>query len=245
MSIWGKIIGGAAGFAMGGPIGALLGAAAGHAMDRMQEGIHGHGGAGGDNTRTIAFTIGVVVLSAKMAKADGRVTRDEVETFKRIFRVPPGEERNVGRVFNMARRDAGGFEPYARQIAGLFQGAPRVLEDLLGALFAIALADGVLHPAEERFLKQVAAIFGFSEADFARIRESHMGRDAGDPYAILGLTRQASDGELKKSYHKLIRENHPDRLIAQGLPQEFIDVANDKMAAINDAWDRIEKERGL
>jgi len=245
MSIWGKIIGGAAGFAMGGPIGALLGAAAGHAMDRMQEGIHGHGGAGGDNTRTIAFTIGVVVLSAKMAKADGRVTRDEVETFKRIFRVPPGEERNVGRVFNMARRDAGGFEPYARQIAGLFQGAPRVLEDLLGALFAIALADGVMHPAEERFLKQVAAIFGFSEADFARIRESHMGRDAGDPYAILGLTRAASNGELKKSYHKLIRENHPDRLIAQGLPQEFIDVANDKMAAINDAWDRIEKERGL
>ena len=238
MSIWGKLLGGAAGFAIGGPIGALLGALAGHAVDSISA-----GGEGADATRSITFTIGVIVLGAKMAKADGRVTPDEVAAFKQVFRVPPGEMKNVARVFNMARRDAAGFEPYARQIAGLFKNNPGMLEDLLDILFHIAKADGVVHPAELDYLRQVATIFGFSADDFARIRASHVGPDKTDPYAVLGASRDMSLAELKRHYRQLIREHHPDTLIAQGLPQEFIDVANSKMAAINDAYARIEKER--
>ncbi len=241
MSIWGKLIGATAGFAIGGPIGALMGGFTGHLVDKRRAADS----AGGDGTKQIAFTIGVIVLGAKMAKADGVVTPDEVVAFREVFRVPPSEMKNVGRIFDQARRDAFGFEPYAKQIAGLFKTNPRVLEDLLDGLFHIAKADNVIHPAELEYLRDVAGIFGFGEAEFARIREAHMGPDRADPYTVLGVDRGLSDADLKSAYRKLIREHHPDTLIAQGMPQEFIDVANRKVAAINDAYDRIEKERGL
>ncbi len=238
MSIWGKILGGAAGFALGGPIGAMMGALAGHAVDKMRRGR-----AGPDATKQIAFTIAVIVLGAKMAKADGVVTHDEVTAFREIFHVPPHEMKNVGRVFDMARQEAGGFEPYAHQVARMFRDNPAVLEDLLDGLFHIAKADNVFHPAEREYLRQVAAIFGFDEAEFARIRESHLGPDAADPYTILGVPHDVSDADLKAAYYKLVREHHPDTLIAQGLPEEFVEVANDKLKAINDAYDRIAPKR--
>ncbi|MCP5366939.1 MAG: TerB family tellurite resistance protein [Hyphomicrobiales bacterium] len=244
MSIWGKIIGGAAGYALGGPLGALLGVVAGHAVDR----IRGEGDATPESsaTRQVAFTIAMIVLSAKMAKADGVVTRDEVNAFKNVFRIPPGEAKGVGRVFDEARRDASGFEPYAQQVAKMFAHEPAVLEELLGGLFHIAVADGVVHPAEMAYLRQVGEIFGLDAHGFERVRVSHMGAEAAvDPYEVLGVAPGASDAEVKAAYRALIRENHPDKLIAQGLPQEFVDLANEKMASINAAYDRIERQRGL
>ena len=244
MSVWGKIIGAGAGFMMGGPLGALLGGFAGHAVDKWR-GDEDEAAGGRDGTQQIAFTIGVIVLGAKMAKADGQVTRDEVDAFKQVFRVPPEEMKNVSRVFNLARQDAAGFETYARQIASLFEAASRPLEDLLHGLFHIAKADGVIHPNELEYVRQVAEIFGFDAAQFARIREYHLGKDEADPYTILDVTHDAADDEVKRAWRKLIVENHPDKAIAQGLPQEFVDLANDKLATINDAYDRIAKERGL
>ncbi len=238
--IWGKIIGGAAGFALGGPLGALVGAVAGHAVDRMRE---GEGDV--DQTRRTAFTVAVIALSAKMAKADGQVTRDEIEAFKQIFHVPPGEMKNVGRIFDLARKDSRGYEPYARQIGRMFADRPAVLEELLDALFHIAKADQVMHPDEIAYLQGVAGIFGFSEADFERIRAGHLGADAADPYAVLGVAHDADDDAVRAAWRKLIRENHPDTLIAQGMPDDFIEVANDKMAAINAAWGRVRKQRGI
>ncbi len=239
MSIWGKVIGATAGFAVGGPIGAMLGGVAGHVYDKKRA------ASPKDGTRQIAFTIGVIVLGAKMAKADGVVTRDEVEAFKEVFQIPPEEMKNVSRIFDRARQDAEGFEPYAHQIAGLFEGSPQVLEDLLDGLFHIAKADNVVHPAEIEFLERVAGIFGFDENDFARIREGHVGPDAADPYTILGVKRDMSDDEIKSAYRQLVREHHPDTLIAQGMPEEFVEVANGKLASINDAYDRVERERGM
>jgi len=230
-------------------LGALMGAVAGHAYDKMKEG--GVDSIVGDNAaQQVAFTTTIIVLSAKMAKADGQVTRDEVEAFKELFNIPPDEMKNVGRLFDEAKKDASGFEPYAEQIAMLFAHEPMVLEELLGALFHIARADGVLHPEEIKLLRKTALIFGFSESQFERLKAIHMGdvgRDekTSDPYQVLGLERDASDAVVKKTYRNLIRENHPDTLIAKGMPQEFIDVANEKMAAINAAYDLVEKERGL
>lgn len=255
MSIWGKVIGGVAGFAFGGPLGGLMGAVAGHAVDRMRDSRPpeqiGHAGAWygqprSPEDRQVAFTVAVVVLGAKMAKADGRVSRAEVAAFKQIFHIPPQEMANVGRLFDEARKDARGFEPYAAQVAAMFAHEPAVLEELLAGLFHIAKADdGGVHPKELEFLRQVAGIFGFRPDAFERIRQSHMPPDEADPYEVLGLPRNATDREIKAAYRRLIRENHPDSLVAQGLPQEFIEQANEKMANINAAYDRIAKQRGL
>src|SRR3546814_10077081 len=189
MSVWGKIIGGAAGFALGGPLGALLGAVAGHVYDT-------HRGTaveetGGDPTRQVGFTIAVIALGAKLAKADGVVTPNEIRAFRRVFHVPPGEEKNVARVFNLARRTVDGYEPYARQVAGMFRANPAVLEELLGCLFHIAEADGRVHDDELAYLRTVGAIFGFDHAQFARIRDAAMGPDATDPYPLPGVPPDA------------------------------------------------------
>ncbi|MGD8325667.1 MAG: TerB family tellurite resistance protein [Sphingomonadales bacterium] len=241
MAIWGKIVGGATGFALGGPIGALIGAGVGHAVDRVAFGDH----IDDEATRKITFTIGVIALAAKMAKADGEVTLDEVAAFKKLFKVPPYEERNVERVFDLARRATAGYEAYARQIASLFERRAPILEDLLDALFQIASADGVFHPCEIDYLEKVAAIFGFNEADIDRIKARHMGLDQASPYAILGIDPNISDIELKKHYKQLVRETHPDRMMAHGVPEEFISVATERLAAINAAYDKIAKSRGL
>ena len=166
-----------------------------------------------------------------------------------LFHIPPDEMKNVGRLFDEAKKDANDFEPYAEQISMMFAHQPAVMEELLGGLFQIARADGFVHPKELEFLRKTALIFGFSEVQFERLKTIHMGdmggADGAAPYQVLGLSSKASDDQIKKTYRTLIRENHPDTLIAQGMPQEFIDVANEKMAAINAAYDVIEKERGL
>ena len=244
MSIWGKIAGAAAGFVLaGGPLGALLGSVAGHyVFDKQGRQV---GGAEKQAQDQVAFTIGVIALGAKMAKADGRVTRDEVNAFREVFQVPPSEFEHVKRVFNRARKDMAGYEGYAQQIAGLFRSNPGVLEDLLDGLFYIAKADGVIHPKEIDYLQNVAGIFGFSESEFARIRSGHLGADVSDPYVILGVDVSISNIELKTTYRRLVRENHPDALVARGVPEEFIVLANDKLAVINDAYDRIMQSRGI
>ncbi|MHA1108803.1 MAG: TerB family tellurite resistance protein, partial [Alphaproteobacteria bacterium] len=230
MGIWGKILGGAAGFAIGGPLGALAGAVAGHAFDRMRS-EDGDGDADApDLAKQTTFAIAVIVLSAKMAKADGTVTRDEIDAFKEVFHIPPEEADNVSRLFNQARKDSQGFEPYARQVERMFRNNPVVMEELLGGLFHIARADGVAHPDEVRFLKDVSQIFGFEDATFERIRAAHLGAEKSDPYAILGVGHDSTDAEIRATWRKLIREHHPDTLIAQGMPQDFVDVATEEMA---------------
>ena len=236
MSIWGKIGGGAAGLLVGGPIGAAVGAVAGHFLiDRDMAVADGDPG--------VAFTIAVIALSAKMAKADGVVTDEEVEVFDRLFRVPPAEKASVRRFFDLARRDTAGYENYAAQVARLYAGNPAVLEDILDGLFEIAAADGVLHPNENVFLERVAEIFGFAPGEFRRIRASHFPPDAADPYVVLGVEYDASDEELKRTYYRLVRENHPDSMVARGVPEEFVKLATDKLAAINVAYEKILAER--
>ena len=135
MSVWGKLAGAAAGLAIGGPIGALLGGVAGHyVIDRDKE-------EDGPAENQVAFTVGVIALGAKMAKADGVVTMDEVNAFKEVFKVPEGEMKNVARVFNLAKQDVAGYEAYAEQLATMFKGNRKLLEDVLEGLFHIAKAD--------------------------------------------------------------------------------------------------------
>ena len=169
MSIWGKVVGGFAGLAMGGPLGAVLGAVAGHAYDTMKsEKLEL---VGSSEERQIAFTTAVIVLSAKMAKADGHVTREEVKAFKEAFNIPPGEMTGVGRIFDEAKSNAEGYEPYAQQIATMFANERPILEELLGALFHIAKADGKIHQKEVEFCQDVSKLFGLTREEFERLRQ--------------------------------------------------------------------------
>ena len=192
--------------------------------------------------KTVAFSIGMIALSAKMAKADGVVSDVEIAAFKQVFHVPDHELSAVARVFNLAKQDVAGFESYATQMAKLFESRSAVLEDVLDGLFHIAKADNAYHPGEHGFLAQVAAVFGFSPQDFMRIRARHVVvKD--DPYLILGIEHQATLDAIKARYRELVREHHPDRHIAAGVPPEMIDVATERLQVINEAYDRIVRER--
>ncbi len=257
MGYWGKLLGGAAGLVMGGPVGAVMGAALGHAADsgaipRMRL----PGGFGLNPARVAAmlggrdqlFAVGVVVLSAKLAKCDGAVTRNEIDAFKRQFRIPPEATRDVGRMFDTARDSAEGFEAYATQVGDAFADTPGVLEDVLAALFAIARADGAVNARELDFLQRVHRRFGLGPVAWDRARGAaprFRPEPTDDAYAVLGVPRAATDEEVRAAWKALVRANHPDGLAARGVPAEFIASATDKVAGINAAWDRIKRERGL
>lgn len=237
MSIWGKVGGAAAGFFLGGgPIGAAIGALAGHAVFDREPSA---------SEKQIIFTIGVTALAAKMAAADGRSTDDEFQAFKTVVRIDPKDEGDVRRVYEMAHGTVAGFEGYAAQLGRVFQDRPGLLEDLLDALFFIAAADGAVHNAEVDYLHEVARRFGISDAAFNNLCASYGGPCDPDPYALFGIDGGATNEEVRKAYLQAVRENHPDRMIARGAPEEFLAVANEKLARINVAYEAIRKERGL
>lgn len=257
MSIWGKILGGFTGFAMGGPIGAIVGAALGHAADqRATPGAAGARAPGMAEAEIAAmiggkqglFSIAVVILAAKVAKADGVVTRNEIDAFKRVFRIPPEQVRNVGTLFDEARESADGYEIWARRLGEAFADQKGVLEDVLAALLQIALADGSLHPKKQAMIDAIRREMRLSDAAWARAKAGGSGRPGAsepDPYGVLGIPPGATDAMVREAWRNLVRENHPDALAAKGVPEQFVRQAHEKVARINAAWDRIKRERGL
>ena len=191
--------------------------------------------------KSVAFTIGMIALGAKMAKADGVVTDEEVNAFREVFRVPEKDMAAVSRVFNLAKQDVAGFESYAAQVANLFPKKREVLENVLDGLFHIAKADGIIHENEIAYLQRVAEIFGFDRQGFARIRAHHVVIHD-DPYEILGIERGESPAAIKKKYKTLVKNLHPDRQMAEGVPAEMVKLSSERLARINAAYGEIEKE---
>ncbi|HWB46705.1 MAG TPA: TerB family tellurite resistance protein [Hyphomicrobiaceae bacterium] len=230
MTVWQKI----SGFA------SAIGDAGGSLLSELGSVL----GLGREPQNDIAFTIAVIALSAKMAKADGMVSPLEVEAFRRVFQASPDEAANVERIFNLAKQDVAGYEAYAGQLARLLEGDRKLRQDVLEALLFVATADGVLHPKEDEFLRTVAARFGFSESEFRFFRARFI-VDKASPYDVLRLDPTASNTEIRAQYRKLVADNHPDKLMGRGVPKEFVEIATRKLAAINAAYDTIAKERGL
>lgn len=189
--------------------------------------------------RSVGFTIAVIALGAKMAKADGLVTRDEVTAFREVFMIPHEEEANAARVFNLSRQDVAGFEDYAARIKRMFGDDTETLTDLIEGLFHIAMADGEYHPNEDHFLQQVADIFGMSERDFKGVRTRFVKDAAPDPHDVLGVASDAPLEEIRKAWRQKVRETHPDRMMARGVPEEALKMAEKRMIAINRAWEEI------
>jgi len=194
--------------------------------------------------RSVGFTIAVIALGAKMAKADGQVTRNEVTAFRQLFTIPDHEEANAAHVFNLARQDVAGFESYARKIAAMFpEDGRQTLIDLLEGLFTIAMADGEYHPKEDEFLAEVAQIFGLGDPCFRSLRARFVEGAPRDPYDVLGVAPGASLADIRAAWKQAVRDSHPDRLIARGVPPEAVELASRRMIDINAAWAEINDKR--
>jgi len=238
MNIWGKVIGGAAGFAIGGPIGALLGAVAGHAIDTK---ILPSYISNDENYKSIVFTAGVIALSAKMAKADGKVTKEEILTFRKLVQIPKNDINQVSKLWELAKETTDGYELYAKQIYSLFRNQPEILERILDILFGIAKSDGNIDLTELNYLKNVSNIFNFDKIIFEKLLALH--NPENNSFEILGVQISDSLEDIKKKWKVMVKNNHPDKLVGQGMPIEFIETANQKLAVINAAYEEIKNLR--
>lgn len=230
---YGLIGGTGLGLVVGGPLGALLGALAGHVLDRLLL---------APAPKPAAFSVALIALSAKMAKADGVVVPAEIRAFQEVFEIAPEDFDAVSRLYNLAKADVAGFDSYARQVAQMFADDPETREDLMDALFHVAKADQALHERELAFLEEVGRILGFTGTAYARIEARHV-RRADDPYAVLDLSAEASDVEVKQRWRALVAAHHPDRITGRGLPPAAVKLANDRVAALNAAYGRIAELR--
>ncbi len=193
--------------------------------------------------RRVAFAIAVIALGAKMAKADGHVTRNEVAAFREVFYIPKADEPQAARVFNLARQDTTGFEAYASAIAAMFSEGSAVLEDLLEGLFFIAVADGEYHPKEDVFIHRVAEIFGLTEGRFRTLRTRFAPDAPPDAYDVLGVSPDTPVADIRAAWRKAVRETHPDQMMSRGVPEEAVNLATAKLVAINRAWEEISSGR--
>ena len=239
MSIWGSLIGGVVGFSLGGPFGMLLGSLIGGKISRAKAGATGNFGAFAQPQQI--FALSLIVLSAKLSKADGNVSREELVAVKDKLKIPENEIEQVGKIFNKAKEESTGYEPYAQQIAQIYKGKINVLEEVINILFYIAEADGNVSSSELAMIENISKIFGLTEIQFNSVRESRKGSDKLNPYIVLESNPDDDLQSIRKKYIKLSKENHPDLLISKGVPQEVIDESKNKMRAINSAWDQIQK----
>lgn len=246
MSIWGKLIGGAAGMALGGPIGAILGIAAGHGVDKVSKFDTDESNKNFSNDqKEQIFATSVIAISAKLAKADGKISKSEILAFKKIFEFPAEDEKAISDIFNSAKENIDDYKGIAEQVYKVFKSDRGLLFELLNSLFSIAYADGELHPKEKVMLFEIAKIFQISDNEFESLNNIFEAKISQDntsinrSYKILGLSENASLEQVSNQYRKLIKEYHPDKLQGMGLPKEFIELANQKLSAINKAYTEI------
>ena len=246
MSIWGKLIGGAAGMALGGPIGAILGIAAGHGVDKVRkfDADESNKNFSNDQKEQI-FATSVIAISAKLAKADGKISKSEILAFKKIFEFPAEDEKAISNIFNSAKENIDDYKDIAEQVYKVFKSDRGLLFELLNSLFSIAYADGELHPKERDMLFEIAKVFQITGNEFESLNNifeakiSTGNTSINRSYKILGLSENASLEQVSNQYRKLIKEYHPDKLQGMGLPKEFIELANQKLSAINKAYTEI------
>jgi DnaJ like chaperone protein len=190
-----------------------------------------------------AFSTAVTALGAKLAKADGDAHADEYEAFSEVFQPEPASQGNVRRLYQLARQTTRGFESYARRLAKRYRHCPQILEDVLDGLFYVATSDGAVTADELAYLQRVSELFGQSPLVFRRLKATHLGARADDPYVVLGVAHDAPEAEIRAAWKAQLSEAHPDRARGRGLPSEFIEVAEAKAASINAAFDAVMRER--
>jgi DnaJ like chaperone protein len=259
MSVWGKVIGGGAGMVLGGPLGAVLGLALGYKIDKIRNEdsrilnseqdniINNQFSQYNENEKQLAFATGVIVIAAKLSKADGKVTQDEIKKFREVFDFDPKDEVAIGEIFNSAKKNSDGYKMYAKQLLSVFGNQQELYIEFINSLYKIALADGELHTNEENMIRDISKIFKMPinlvesiKAQFLNVNQQF---NINNDYKVLLSKSSDSESELKKNYYKLVKEYHPDTLVSKGLPDEFLKFANERLSIINEAYERILQHR--
>ena len=238
MSIWGSLIGGMVGLSLGGPFGMLLGSIIGGKISRARSGARSFGAFAQPQQ---VFALSLIVLSAKLSKADGQVSKEELVAVRDKLKIPENEIEQVGKIFNKAKEESAGYEPYAQQIAQIYKNNLNVLEEVINILFYIAESDGNVSQSELNMIQRIAQIFGLNQSQFNSIKESRKASDKLNPYIVLESKPDEDLQAIRKKYLKLSKEHHPDILISKGVPKEVIEESKKKMRAINSAWNQIQK----
>jgi DnaJ like chaperone protein len=259
MSIWGKILGGGAGMVLGGPLGAVLGLALGHKIDKIRKNdvdlINENKSSFennqfqqfNENEKQLAFATGVIVIAAKLSKADGKVSKEEIKTFREVFDFDSKDEVSIGKIFNNAKTNSDGYEIYAKQLKSVFGNQQELYIEFINSLYKIAFSDGELHQNEEKIIKDIALIFNMPikivDAIKSQYSNIYKNFDIDNDYKILQSEPSDTDAELKKKYFNLVKEYHPDTLVSKGLPEEFLKFANERLANINKSYDKVVQYR--
>lgn len=238
MSIWGSLIGGMVGFSLGGPFGMLLGSLIGGKISRARSSNSGFNSFAQPQQ---IFALSLIVLSAKLSKIDGHVSKEELIAVKDKLKIPENEIEQVGKIFNKAKEESTGYEPYAKQISQIYKNNLNVLEEVINILFYIAESDGNVSQSEIDMIQHIAQIFGLNQSQFNSIRETRKSSDKLNPYIVLETKPDDDLLLIRKKYIQLSKENHPDLLISKGVPSEVIAESKKKMRAINLAWDQVQK----
>ena len=225
------------GLSLGGPFGMLLGSILGGKISRARA----QGGFSAIGQSQKVFGLSLIVLSAKLSKADGQVSREELIAVKDKLKIPENELDEVGKIFNRAKEESTGYEPYAQQIAQFYKGNLNVLEEVINILFYIAESDGKVSLEETKMIENIAYIFGLSETQYNSIKESRKSSDKLNPYMVLERNPDDDLQTIRKRYLRLSKEHHPDLLLSKGVPEEVIEESKKTMRAINSAWDQVQK----
>ena len=264
MAWWGKALGGAFGFMIGGPLGALMGIAFGHNFDRGLNSIDSdgwQGGEGGNDRVQAAFFTASFSVMGYIAKADGRVTRDEIRLAEEVMShlgLNADMRESAKKLFSEGKSDDFPIDEVLEQFRKETHRRTTLIQMFLEIQLQAAYADGVMHPAEEKVLAHICQKLGIPLAQLKRLEEmlkagfgSTGYQSAGDAktslqdaYAILGVEKSVSDADLKKSYRRLMSQHHPDKLVAKGLPEEMIQDATEKTQQIKAAYEKIRESRG-
>jgi DnaJ like chaperone protein len=254
----GKIIGGTIGLGLGGPLGAVLGAALGHRFDKSDEKyLEGYGGRSrgqyqgfqSQQEKEMTFFVAAFSMLGKIAKADGQVSDAEVKTVEdfmdKELRLNFASKNAAVNIFRTAKNSSESFESFARQFYQAFKGQQQILELMIDVLLRVAASDGDIVYNEDVLIKTAAEMFGFSDSMYENFKQKYVKTASSHYYAVLNCSPSDDNDKIKKQYRKLVSEYHPDKIIAKGLPEEFVDFANEKFKDIQQAYEEISRKRGM
>jgi DnaJ like chaperone protein len=259
MSLWGTLVGGAFGFMMGGPIGAILGSIAGNHFDKGIKGTLGPALQQGEQQRAqAAFFTATFATMGHIAKADGKVTQDEIAVASRIMDqldLVPEMRKAAIDIFNEGKSSSFDLDDVLNQFRLECNRSGSLINLFLEIQVQAAYADGVMHSGERAILHRICETLRISLAELQRIENLVNGSSAfhgqesqstiEDAYHVLGVAKSNTDKEVKKAYRRLMSQHHPDKMVSKGLPEEMINIAKEKTQDIRKAYDQVKETRGM